>query len=173
MSPRGIVLSPGHTGRRPWRPGESTRSPCGGQISEKRRSVWLIQGLCWVRTALLRATFVSPTAFPLRPLRQYNAHTMTSRRPGHALSVTIGDHQQSECDHTAMLLRLRRPHYAAWMLLLHLLHTHGIHTMILRRPSVLCCTYGSIPWKARMFWTCIFLNANAWFLILKTKYDFI
>ena len=34
-------------------------------------------------------------------------HTTTSRRPGHALSATIGDL-------TAMLLRHRRRHYAAW-----------------------------------------------------------
>ena len=129
------------------------------------------------RDALARRSdarhFVSPIAFPLRPLRQCDAHTTASRRPGHALSVTIGDHQRSECDLTAMLLRLRRLHYAAWVLPLRLLRTHGVHTMmILRRPSAFCHINGSIPWQSIVFWThCV--NANARFYILKTNYDFI
>ena len=74
---------------RPWRPRESTRSPCGRRISEKRSAVWL--GSCCACTALWRATFVSPVAFPLWSLRQRDAHTTTSRRPRHAPSATISD----------------------------------------------------------------------------------
>ena len=79
------------------------------KYQKKRSSVWLQQGRCCGRTALWRANFVSPIALPLWPLRQYDAHTTTSRRPGHALSATIGDL-------TVMLLRHMRPHYAAWTL---------------------------------------------------------
>ena len=131
---------------RPWRPRESTRSPCGRQISEKRSSVWLQWGPCCARTALWRVTFVSPIAFPLRLLRQYDAHTKSSRRPRHALSATIGGL-------TAMLLRQWRRHYAAWALPSRLLRTYGVRTTILRRPSAFRCLFGSIPWIARMLST--------------------
>ena len=75
-----------------------------------------------------------PNCLFTKTLHQCDAHTMTSRRPGHVLSATIGDL-------TAMLLWHRRPHYAAWALPLHLLHTDGVRTRILRRPSAFCCIF--------------------------------
>ena len=105
---------------------------------------------------------MSPIALPLWPLCQYDAHTTTSRRPGHALSVTIGDL-------TAMLLWHKLPDYAAWVLPSHLLRTYGVHTTILWLPSAFCCIFGSIPWQTRMFTTHFFFkNANT-----KRNHDFI
>ena len=137
-------LSPHHTGRRPRRDhGDLGNPPDRGVVARYQKNAPLCD--C---NGDRRATFVSPIAFPLRPLRQYDAHTTTSRRPEHALSVTTGDL-------TTMPLRHRRPHYAAWALQLRLLRTYGVRTTILRRPSISAfrCIFGPIPRQARMFST--------------------
>ena len=88
--------------------------------------------------ALIR-NLCEPICVSLRPLRQCDAYIMTSRCPGHALNAPISDHQWSESDLITMILRLRRPQYAALALPLRLLRAHGVCTTILRRPSAFRC----------------------------------
>ena len=152
-----VSIEPRHTGRRPPRdhgdPGNSQdRRVVAGYQNKTLLCVTAI-GIVLSSHGALARDLSEPSCFsPTTSASAWHCcQDVTARR-----TRAQCNHQRSKCDRTATLLRLRRPHYAAWALLLRLLRTHGVRTTILRRPSAFRCIYGYIPWLARMFWTHIF-----------------
>ena len=141
-----------HTGPatmlRPCQTKESIRSSCSRRISD---ILFYIRDTAALRTTLwhgawgeITAILVNSIVFPLRPQSQCDAHTTTSRRPGHVLNATI-------IDLDATLHRchqgLRRPHCIVWAPPLRLWCPHVIHTTTIQPLSAFRCIYGSIPWQ--------------------------